>query len=248
MHRMLATAPKSCYDVGQKSKGASYLPKTETGETMKEIKIVYEGGEGELIEKKSRFIATVRPVESEEEALGFIAAMKKKYWNATNNCSAFVVGENQELQRCSDDGEPQGTAGRPMLDVLLGEEIHNAAVVVTRYFGGTLLGTGGLVRAYSKSVQEGLRASKIIEKKIGALLGIRTDYNGLGKVQYLLGQRGLTITGSEYTDIVTVETLVPQAQLQELKEAITEGTNGRAEFIKEEAVCFAFVDGEPLIF
>ena len=130
MHRMLATAPKSCYDVGQKSKGASYLPKTETGETMKEIKIVYEGGEGELIEKKSRFIATVRPVESEEEALGFIAAMKKKYWNATHNCSAFVVGENQELQRCSDDGEPQGTAGRPMLDVLLGEEIHNAAVVV----------------------------------------------------------------------------------------------------------------------
>ena len=248
MHRMLATAPKSCYDVGQKSKGASYLPKTETGETMKEIKIVYEGGEGELIEKKSRFIATVRPVESEEEALGFISAMKKKYWNATHNCSAFVVGENQELQRCSDDGEPQGTAGRPMLDVLLGEEIHNAAVVVTRYFGGTLLGTGGLVRAYSKSVQEGLRASKIIEKKIGALLGIRTDYNGLGKVQYLLGQRGLTITGSEYTDIVTVETLVPQAQLQELKEAITEGTNGRAEFIKEEAVCFAFVDGEPLIF
>ena len=248
MHRMLATAPKSCYDVGQKSKGASYLPKTETGETMKEIKIVYEGGEGELIEKKSRFIATVRPVESEEDALGFIAAMKKKYWNATHNCSAFVVGENQELQRCSDDGEPQGTAGRPMLDVLLGEEIHNAAVVVTRYFGGTLLGTGGLVRAYSKSVQEGLRASKIIEKKIGALLGIRTDYNGLGKVQYLLGQRGLTITGSEYTDIVTVETLVPQAQLQELKEAITEGTNGRAEFIKEEAVCFAFVDGEPLIF
>ena len=91
-------------------------------------------------------------------------------------------------------------------------------------------------------------ADKIIEKKIGALLGIRTDYNGLGKVQYLLGQRGLTITGSEYTDIVTVETLVPQAQLQELKEAITEGTNGRAEFIKEEAVCFAFVDGEPLIF
>lgn len=215
---------------------------------MKEIKIVYEGGEGELIEKKSRFIATVRPVETEEEALEFIAAMKKKYWNATHNCFAFVIGENQDLQRCSDDGEPQGTAGRPMLDVLLGEEIHNAAVVVTRYFGGTLLGTGGLVRAYSKSVQEGLRASKVIEKKIGALLAVRTDYNGLGKVQYLLGQRGLTITGSEYTDIVEIETLVPQAQIQELKEAITEGTNGRAEFIKEEAVCFAFVDGEPLIF
>lgn len=215
---------------------------------MKQIKMIYEGGEAELIEKKSRFIATVRPIESEQEALEFIAAMKKQYWNATHNCFAFVAGENQELQRCSDDGEPQGTAGRPMLDVLLGEEVHNAAVVVTRYFGGTLLGTGGLVRAYSKSVQEGLRASKIIEKKVGALLRIRTDYNGIGKLQYLLGQRGLTITGSDYTQIVEVETLVPQAQVAELKEAVTEATNGRAKFVKEETVCFAFVDGEPLIF
>lgn len=215
---------------------------------MKQIKIVYKGGEGELIEKKSRFIATVRPVESEEEALEFIAAMKKKYWNATHNCSAFVIGENQQMQRCSDDGEPQGTAGRPMLDVLLGEDVHNAAVVVTRYFGGTLLGTGGLVRAYSRAVQEGLKASRVIEKKAGALLSIRTDYNGLGKIQYLLGQRGLTITNSEYTDIVVVETLVPEAQIAELREAVTEATNGRAEFLKEEAVCFAFLDGEPLLF
>lgn len=215
---------------------------------MKQIKIVYEGGEGELIEKKSRFIATVRPVESEEEALEFIAAMKKKYGNATHNCSAFVIGENQQMQRCSDDGEPQGTAGRPMLDVLLGEDVHNAAVVVTRYFGGTLLGTGGLVRAYSRAVQEGLKASRIIEKKEGALLSIRTDYNGLGKIQYLLGQRGLTITNSEYTDIVVVETLVPEEQIGELREAVTEATNGRAEFLKEEAVCFAFLDGEPLLF
>lgn len=212
------------------------------------MKIVYKGGEGELIEKKSRFIATVVPVESEEEALEFIAAMKKKYWNATHNCFAFVVGENYELQRCSDDGEPQGTAGRPMLDVLLGEGIHNAAVVVTRYFGGTLLGTGGLVRAYSKAVQEGLRGSTVIEKRNGALLKMKTDYNGIGKIQYLLGQRGLTITNSEYTDTVTVETLVPLEQIKELREAITEGTNGRTEFLSEDAVCFAFSDNEPLIF
>jgi uncharacterized YigZ family protein len=215
---------------------------------MKQTKIVYEGGEGELIEKKSRFIATVRPVESEEEALEFIAEMKKKYWNATHNCSAFVIGENQQLQRCSDDGEPQGTAGRPMLDVLLGEDVHNAAVVVTRYFGGTLLGTGGLVRAYSRAVQEGLRASRVIEKKSGALLSVQTDYNGIGKIQYLLGQRGLTITNSEYTDIVVIETLVPEDQVQELREAVTEATNGRARFLKEDAVCFAFLDGEPLLF
>lgn len=215
---------------------------------MKQMKIVYKGGEGEIIEKKSRFIATVVPVESEEEAIEFIAAMKKKYWNATHNCSAFVIGENYEIQRCSDDGEPQGTAGRPMLDVLLGEQIYNAAVVVTRYFGGTLLGTGGLVRAYSKSVQEGLRCSTVIEKKVGALLKIRTDYNGIGKIQYLLGQRGLTITNSEYTDIVEIETLVPQEQIRELREAVTEGTNGRAKFLSEDAVCYAFLDGEPLLF
>ncbi len=215
---------------------------------MKQMKIVYKGGEGELIEKKSRFIATVIPVESEDEALEFIAAMKKKYWNATHNCFAYVIGENYEIQRCSDDGEPQGTAGRPMLDVLLGEEIHNTAVVVTRYFGGTLLGTGGLVRAYSKSVQEGLRGSTVIEKKVGALLRIRTDYNGIGKIQYLLGQRGLTITDSQYTEIVTVETLVPKEQIEELREAVTEGTNGRAEFLEQTEVCFAFLDGVPLIF
>ena len=127
--------------------------------------VVYEGGEGEVVEKKSRFIATVKPVESEEEAVAFINEMKKKYWDARHNCSAFVIGANQELTRCSDDGEPAQTAGRPMLDVLLKEGITNVAVVVTRYFGGVLLGTGGLVRAYQKAVQEGLAASTIIEKR-----------------------------------------------------------------------------------
>ena len=127
-------------------------------------KAVYEGGVGEIVEKKSRFIATVQPVDCEEEAAAFIGAMKKKYWDASHNCSAFTIGRNHELTRCSDDGEPSGTAGRPMLDVLLREDIHNAAVVVTRYFGGTLLGTGGLVRAYQKSVQEGLAAAQVIEK------------------------------------------------------------------------------------
>ena len=121
---------------------------------LEQYKTVLEGGEGEIIEKKSRFIATVRPVEKEEEALSFIEEMRKKYWDATHNCYAYVIGERQEVMRCSDDGEPGGTAGKPMLDVLLGEELYNTAVVVTRYFGGTLLGTGGLVRAYSKAVQE----------------------------------------------------------------------------------------------
>lgn len=215
---------------------------------MKKIKFVYKGGEGEIIEKKSRFIATVIPVDSEEEALEFIASMKKKYWNASHNCFAYVIGERNELQRCSDDGEPQGTAGRPMLDVLLGEEVHNTCVVVTRYFGGTLLGTGGLVRAYSKSVQEGLACSTVLEKQQGTLLKIKTDYNGIGKIQYLLGQRGLTITNSEYTDIVVIETLVPEDQLKKLLEDITEATSARATFPQQDEVCFAFLDGEPLLF
>ena len=98
------------------------------------MKTVYAGGEAEIIEKKSRFIATVRPVSSEEEATAFIAEMKKKYWDARHNCSAFVIGDRQEMSRCSDDGEPAQTAGRPMLDVLLKEDIHNVAVVVTGYF------------------------------------------------------------------------------------------------------------------
>lgn len=215
---------------------------------MKTWKIVYEGGEGEIVEKKSRFIATVKPVASEEEALDFIAGLKKKYWNATHNCFAYVVGENQQLQRCGDDGEPQGTAGRPMLDVLLGEEVHNVAVVVTRYFGGALLGTGGLVRAYSRAVQEGLKNSCILEKKTGVLLEIGTDYNGIGKIQYLLGQRGLSVTASRYSDTVEIETLVPEEECKNVKEEITEGTSGRARFQKETPVCFAFRDGEPILF
>ena len=127
---------------------------------MEQLRTVYQGGVGEIVEKKSRFIATVRLVESEEEALEVLEAARKKYWDATHNCFAYVIGERRETVRCSDDGEPSGTAGRPMLDVLLGEEITNVIVIVTRYFGGTLLGTGGLVRAYSKAVQEGLANSR----------------------------------------------------------------------------------------
>ena len=171
--------------------------------TANGYRVVYEGGEGEIVEKKSRFIATVRPVETEEEAVAFINEMKKKYWDARHNCSAFVIGSRQEVTRCSDDGEPAQTAGRPMLDVLLREGITNVAVVVTRYFGGVLLGTGGLVRAYQSATQAGLAASKIIEKRQGKKLIIHTDYNGLGKLQYLFGQQKTAILDTEYAaDVV----------------------------------------------
>lgn len=195
---------------------------------LSQYKTVYKGGEGEIVEKKSRFIATVVPVHSEEEALKFVEAMKKKYWNATHNCYAYVIGENHELQRYSDDGEPGGTAGKPMLDVLIGEEIHNAAIVVTRYFGGTLLGTGGLVRAYSAAAKQGLASSVIITKNPGVKLRLATDYAGLGKIQYILGQRGIKILDSIYTDKVEIAALVPLDVLEAVKAEIREGTNGQA--------------------
>lgn len=211
-----------------------------------QYKTVYKGGEGEITEKKSRFIATVEPVHTEEEALKFIEAMKKKYWNATHNCFAYVIGEHDELQRCSDDGEPGGTAGKPMLDVLTGEEIHNAAIVVTRYFGGTLLGTGGLVRAYSAAAKQGLASSVIITKIPGVKLRLAADYAGLGKIQYIFGQRGIKILDSIYTDKVEIAALVPLDVLEAVKAEIREGTNGQAGMEEGEQCYFAEVSGEVL--
>ncbi len=211
-------------------------------------KILYEGGAGELVEKKSRFIATTRPVESEEEAIAFIEEMKKKYWDARHNCSAYVVGERGQIQRCSDDGEPSQTAGRPMLDVLLGEEVRNICVVVTRYFGGTLLGTGGLVRAYSGAVQEGLRNSIIVEKFLGHRLQITTDYNGIGKLQYVAAQMGLTTLDTEYTDQVVMTLMVPAPQKDQLIAQITEKTNGRALIEDTGTLYYGILNKEVILF
>lgn len=210
-------------------------------------KVLYEGGEAEITEKKSRFIATVCPVETEEDALVFIESMRKKYWNARHNCYAYVIGKNGELLRCSDDGEPQGTAGKPMLDVLMGEEVRNVAVVVTRYFGGVLLGTGGLVRAYSSAVKSGLESSVIITKISGIKLEIISDYTALGKIQYILGQRGLRVLTSEYTDSVRLEVLVPDDEKEITKEEITEGTNGQAKLTELQKCWFAEIEGESVV-
>ena len=209
---------------------------------------VYEGGTGEIVEKKSRFIATVRPVETEEEALAFIEEMKKKYWDARHNCWAYVLGERQELLRCSDDGEPPQTAGRPMMDVLTGAGLTNTAAVVTRYFGGTLLGTGGLVRAYSAAVQEGLKNSRIITKCRGVRLSIGTDYNGIGRLQYLFGQRQIPMMDTEYTDRVRFAVLVPVSRVQEITKAVTEATSGQAVITEDRALDYAVVDGTYLCF
>lgn len=210
---------------------------------LPEYRTIYQGGEDEIVEKKSRFIASVIPVENEEEALEFIEKTKKQYWDARHNCFAYVIGERGQLQRCSDDGEPNGTAGKPMLDVLLGNELRNVAVVVTRYFGGTLLGTGGLVRAYSQAVKAGLQASVMITKILGVKLHIETDYTTFGKIQYILAQRELKILDTVYTDKVELEVLIPKTELEQVMHAITEGTNAQADMTPKEECYYAEIDG-----
>lgn len=200
--------------------------------------VVEQGGIGEIEEKKSRFIANVSPAGTEEEALAFIEAMKKKYWDARHNCYAYVLGERGELVRFSDDGEPSGTAGKPILEVLLGMEVRNLVVVVTRYFGGTLLGTGGLVRAYTQAAQAGMAASVIRTMQYGALLFITTDYNGIGRIQYLLGMRKIMIEEPEYTDVVTLKVKVPYEEEEALRKEITEATAGKARIEKIDSLYY----------
>lgn len=210
------------------------------------MKILLRGGTAEITEKKSRFIATVEPVRSPEDANALIARVRKQYWDARHNCSAMVIGENGEFTRCSDDGEPAGTAGRPMLAVLTGADVTDVCVVVTRYFGGILLGTGGLVRAYSEAVRAGLAACAAAERVDGLRLRIRTDYNGIGKVQYLLGQRALPVTDTVYTDAVEIETVVPSADAPSLKSALADKTNAKAQIVLEQEVRYAIADGIPV--
>lgn len=181
---------------------------------MQTYKILLKGGQGEIVEKKSRFIATLQPVASEEEAAAFFETTKKKYWDARHNCTAMVIGRNSELTRCSDDGEPSGTAGRPMLEVLTGEGLHDAAVVVTRYFGGTLLGTGGLVRAYSQAVKEGLKNCEVGVLCDGIKLKLSMSYNELGKVQNLCKNVKQPIDDIIYQENVIVMMTVPAEEFQ----------------------------------
>ena len=153
--------------------------------------------------------------------------MKKKYYDARHNCSAFVIGSKGELTRSSDDGEPSGTAGRPMLEVLTGSGIRNIAVVVTRYFGGVLLGTGGLVRAYFGAVKMALEQCETITRRYGVQMLIKTDYNGVGKIQYLLGSKDVVIQDSVYAADVQMTVLVPIEEYDRLCKELVEATNGR---------------------
>ena len=194
---------------------------------MAERKILLEGGVGEYEEKRSRFIATLQPVKSPEEAAAFIEEQKKRYWDARHNCSAFVIGKNNELSRCSDDGEPSGTAGRPMLEVLTGEGVHDAAVVVTRYFGGTLLGTGGLVRAYTQAVKDGLEKSSFAVEREGERLLLAMEYSDVDRVLRCLSDEGIRPDKSDYGKDVTMELTVATEKTETLIKRLTDISDGR---------------------
>lgn len=211
-------------------------------------KTVYQGGRGEIVEKKSRFIADVFPVSSESEAMECLEGIKKQYWDARHHCWAYIIGAEHILERCSDDGEPSGTAGKPILEVIKGQELRQVLVVVTRYFGGTLLGTGGLVRAYTAASREGLSHSNIITKIYGFKLKIYADYTYLGKLQYLLAQQDVSILDSEYTDAVELTVLVPEDDETRIIKEIIEGTNGKCSVQREETCWFTQMKGETVIF
>ncbi len=210
---------------------------------------VYTGGVGEIVEKKSRFIAQVFPVKTEEEVMQLLETARKKYWDARHNCYAFILGADGGISRCSDDGEPSGTAGRPILEVLSKRGLKDVLVIVTRYFGGTLLGTGGLVRAYSQAAQAGLMESCMITKQAGYRIIVDTDYNGIGKLQYVVAQLEASVLDTLYTDKVQMVFLVPSALADKARKEVTEATSGQAAITQEkEEVYFAEIEKEVVVF
>ena len=215
---------------------------------MDEWYSLYKGGSGEIEEKKSRFIANIAVVNSVQEANDFIASVKKKYWDARHNCSAFVIGDDGANTRCSDDGEPSGTAGRPMLEVLIGEKITNICVVVTRYFGGTLLGTGGLVRAYQGAVKEGLKYCSVLKKIRGIRAIAECDYTDIGKLQFLATQKGYYIDDTQYGEKVTMALVLEEDRIDELTTDMMDATSGKAVLDCSKSIIYAMIDGKPMIF
>ncbi len=200
---------------------------------LQEYKTVDRPGEGEYVEKKSRFLGEAVHVETLEEVESYLAGVRKKHYDARHHCFAYVVGEPgtpEEIIRSSDDGEPSGTAGKPMLEVLTGRELHNTLLVVTRYFGGTLLGTGGLVRSYTQAAQAALDAADLLTMVHGSRLRIRCTYPAFGKFQYLFQQKQIPMEQIEYGEDVAFELLVPEGEEHAVETLVAETTDGRGAF------------------
>jgi len=195
---------------------------------------VKQYGETEIVIQKSRFIAYVNRVESEEEATAFVQEIARRNWDATHNCYAWVVGHGGEVQRSSDDGEPAGTAGRPILEVIRARELVDTAVVVTRYFGGIKLGTGGLVRAYSQSASAGLDAAGTVIRQLHRAMEVTLDYSWMGKVEHTFRTAGYDTDPPLFTDKVRWTVWIPVGEEKAFKERFAEITGGQGSVTEGE--------------
>ncbi len=214
---------------------------------MKNFRTINEKATAEIIEKKSKFICNVSPIENEEDAINFIAKIKKEHYNARHNCFAYVVAGKIPTIRFSDDGEPSGTGGKPILDMITGERLENIVVVVTRYFGGILLGTGGLVRAYGKSAKEGILAGKIVEMDLYSTIEISCDYSISGKIQYEIETNNYILKNIEYTDVVKFIVYAKEDEKQSFEKKIINISNNTASIYIGETVFLKLLDGKVVI-
>ncbi len=208
---------------------------------LKTYRTVEQLGQAEIVIEKSTFIGYAKPVGSEEEALAFVQEIKKKHRDATHNVPAYVLGEHNDIQRCNDDGEPSGTAGVPVLEVLKKEDVRDVAVVVTRYFGGIKLGTGGLVRAYTKGAKIALEAARIITKVLYQVIVVTVDYTMLGALQNQLRLNQYDTKEIVYDEMVHLHVWVEQDDVSNFKAHMIEWTNGRAVLVDGE-ISYKIVD------
>ncbi|MBM7613546.1 YigZ family protein [Alkaliphilus hydrothermalis] len=212
-----------------------------------EYKTIKNDGEDEIMIEKSRFIGYAMPIEKEEDALVFIKEIKTKHKDATHNVHAYVVGYNNEIQRYNDDGEPSGTAGMPVLEVIKKEDLRNVVVVVTRYYGGIKLGAGGLVRAYTKGAKIGLEAGQMVTKRKYQLLEVKVDYTLLGKLQNEILQKSFTIKDTIYEDAVNFLIYVKKEEVENFKELVVEWTNSRCQIIEGEVEYLTEINGKLML-
>lgn len=208
------------------------------------IKVIYKPGSGEVVEKKSRFLSFAVSAESEEEVLEVLEAARKKYWDARHVCYAYILGNRGENRRFSDDGEPAGTAGKPILEVLSGAGVVNTLIIVVRYFGGVLLGTGGLVRAYGQAAKEALAQAAVVTKSKGHVLTLSMDYTLLGKINYLLANEELTVLSTEYGEKVVVRVPVESERLEKIKKKLMDQTGGTIGLEVGDELYFCIIDGK----
>ena len=208
------------------------------------MKIILETKETEIVEKKSRFIANIAAVSSEEEAIEFIEKIKKKYYDARHNCYAYIKGDKGDKKKCSDDGEPQRSAGMPMMEVLENQGYFDIVVVVTRYFGGTLLGVGGLIRAYQGAVIEGLNASVSGEIHEGFRAKYRFGYDFYGKIKYIAESENIVIEDTLFDETVTISLIFNDGESERLQKKLVEVTNANIERLLLEKIKYITVDNK----